>query len=710
MKYILLATIGLIICSQVAAQSPADSLYGIWNDKTNHDTVRLNALNELAYSAHRIIGPDSLKGLADEMLILARNIGSKRYQVDATIQQSRSFLFFEKDQEGLETAERAAMIAGEINYVYGEALALALMSVAYGRMGDPVMNLQCKNKMRETVVNQDINLDQPVFGEIKAFPLKPLIDNYHNDVGLVYFNAGAFSEALDHFNLALKSFMVKENPLMIAAVTNNIGNVYDEMEEYYQAIKYYEEARVLFEEIGHKEYLANTIGNLGSDYRHVESYEKAEEYLMRHLEMRKELGNPFNLASGYMNLASLEISRKDFEKALEYANIAEGIFLDAGSNYGMLSVAEGITKVNMIQGNAYMELGNYEKAMELFGESYKLAHEGNNLSTKAEAAEYLYKVYKIAGYNRTSLNYHEELVVLKDSLNKNDVGKKLLQMDYSKKKITDSLLQVEEKNRLELAYEKELLEETNTRNIFIASGLILLIVSGGLWNRLNFTRKSRRIIEKERDRSDNLLLNILPAEVAEELKEKGEAEARDFDLVTVLFTDFKGFTQASEKLSAKELVDELNYCFKGFDGIMEKYGIEKIKTIGDAYMAVGGLHGHSEEAAANTIRAALEMQEFVVARKKFRESEGHQAFDMRVGLHSGPVVAGIVGIKKFQYDIWGDTVNTAARMESAGQVGKVNISQTTYELITGRDGFSFTDRGKIEAKGKGEMNMYFVST
>ena len=142
---------------------------------------------------------------------------------------------------------------------------------------------------------------------------------------------------------------------------------------------------------------------------------------------------------------------------------------------------------------------------------------------------------------------------------------------------------------------------------------------------------------------------------------------------------------------------------------MEKYGVEKIKTIGDAYMAVGGLHDPAQAAAISTTRAALEMQEFVLARKKARETAGQQAFDMRVGLHSGPLVAGIVGIKKFQYDIWGDTVNTAARMESAGQVGRVNISQTTYELIHAGTGFSFENRGKIEAKGKGEMDMYFVT-
>jgi len=145
------------------------------------------------------------------------------------------------------------------------------------------------------------------------------------------------------------------------------------------------------------------------------------------------------------------------------------------------------------------------------------------------------------------------------------------------------------------------------------------------------------------------------------------------------------------------------------------YGIEKIKTIGDAYMAAGGLPIPTDDSVKNTVQAALEMQEFITRRKVEMDVEGKQAFEMRVGIHTGPVVAGIVGIKKFQYDVWDDTVNTASRMESTGEVGKVNISQSIYELIQaaersrGAPLFNFIHRGKIKAKGKGEMNMYFVT-
>lgn len=234
-----------------------------------------------------------------------------------------------------------------------------------------------------------------------------------------------------------------------------------------------------------------------------------------------------------------------------------------------------------------------------------------------------------------------------------------------------------------------------------------------LFGRLRANRKSKKDLEEkntliaaEQKKADDLLLNILPAPIAKELKANGKAKARKFNDVSVLFTDFKNFSGIAESMSPVDLVDELDHCFKGFDYIISQYpSIEKIKTIGDAYMCASGLNGKLHK-ADELVRAALEMQTFLTEYKLDRMSKGRRFFEARIGIHSGPVVAGIVGFNKFAYDIWGDTVNLASRMESNGTAGRVNISTSTYNKV--RHMFKCEHRGKISAKNLGQVDMYFV--
>lgn len=211
---------------------------------------------------------------------------------------------------------------------------------------------------------------------------------------------------------------------------------------------------------------------------------------------------------------------------------------------------------------------------------------------------------------------------------------------------------------------------------------------------------------REKQKSEKLILNILPEKIAHELKLRGEATASEFESVTVLFADFKDFTTMIQKMEPDALVAEIHHCFSAFDAIIDTYGMEKIKTIGDAYLAVSGLPTPSHSHARLAVQAALDIRDFMETYRAERQQANRVFFQSRIGLHSGSVIAGIVGRKKFQYDIWGDTVNTASRVESASEPGKINISSSTYQLV--QNDFICSSRGKINTKGKGEIDMYFV--
>ncbi len=220
--------------------------------------------------------------------------------------------------------------------------------------------------------------------------------------------------------------------------------------------------------------------------------------------------------------------------------------------------------------------------------------------------------------------------------------------------------------------------------------------------------KQQTELLSEKQKSEDLLLNILPKDIADELKESGESKVKQFSSVSILFSDFTNLDSVSQRLNSQELLDELNHCFQAFDHITTKHQIEKIKTISYSYMAVSGLPLENDNHAKKMIEVALEMCDFITTYQEERRKADKPYFEIKIGINSGEVVAGIVGIKKFAYDIWGDAVNTAARMKARSENGKINVGSTTYELA--KEYFDFSYRGELEIKGKGLAKMYFVET
>ncbi len=469
-------------------------------------------------------------------------------------------------------------------------------------------------------------------------------------------------------------------------------------------------------------------------------------------------------------LRKLETSNEDTAKAQLLIDIANA-YIKGNANDGIkygeqgLALSEklnwhmGVRRANTVLGDLYKSKNQYGKAVKYYSKGIKLPSvsvpgvsssggDGNKASKEQLEEEKIQRerlqrelVQKEAVYRKQQqeaealLNQQSELTEQqqqeleerqKDLLLKSEeiMAQKqamaetqavLAKTAQEKQDAEDQLSAAEAERQLQAArlnalmqekmlQEAEIEDKRKERRIFILAASLMVVVLTFTIYILLHQRKSNKLISKEKKKSDELLLNILPIEVANELKEKGEAEAKLYNEVTVLFSDFVGFTHIVEHLPPQELVTELHTCFKAFDAIISKYGIEKIKTVGDAYMAVSGLPASNAEHARSIVNAALDIRDYM---KKRHETHGDKTFTVRLGINSGSVVAGIVGVRKFAYDIWGDTVNIAARMEQNSEAGKINISGHTYELI--KDYFECEHRGKIYAKNKGEIDMYFVT-
>jgi class 3 adenylate cyclase len=343
------------------------------------------------------------------------------------------------------------------------------------------------------------------------------------------------------------------------------------------------------------------------------------------------------------------------------------------------------------------------EAIDKFIQSYKVAREVPYFDYMLNASSQLEKLYSQMGDFRNAYKYSVNVRELIDSISTLSKREQIMKDNINREQ------QVRQKNidLQNLENERKMSQQRTEKNTMEGVVVFLFILSFVIFRNYRSQKRSNIKLDEEKKRSERLLLNILPAETAEELKQTGSAKAKYFKEVTVMFTDFINFTQTSEKMTADELVKEINFYFSEFDKIISKYGIEKIKTIGDSYMCVGGLPVSNESHAHDVVSAALELQEFMEIQKLLRARNNRIWFEARIGIQSGPVVAGIVGTRKFAYDIWGNTVNAASTLEASGEPGKVNISGYTYNLV--KDYFSCTYRGKIQTKHKGMMDMYFVN-
>ncbi|MEZ5194956.1 MAG: adenylate/guanylate cyclase domain-containing protein [Bacteroidales bacterium] len=638
----------------------------------------------------QIVIPQSHHPLADSLFnVLDHNPNdSASYRALNNIVNS---LYYQDADLAMTISEMELKYAQRAKNHYASGRALLNIGIVFdlkGKYDSAIINYNAALKLAE--INELDNLKGDIF----------------NNFSITLAVLGNMEESISYALKALQVFEQMKDSARIAKIFNNLGARYSEMEYHDKSLEYYEKAAIINEKLGDNRKLAFNYGNIGLLYYDQHQDEKALEYFEKSILLQDTINDKFNFSIALHNLALAYQRLKQFDKAIMYDSRAYDIANEINDELGKTMCLNGLASTNR-------DMGNNQKALEYFYEAEKLAE-------KVGARYYLINIYanialihaKLKNYQQAYV-YNQKYSSLNDSIMITEKDKALSKIkefeDDKKQKEIEILTKDSEIQKLNIKRQKIL------RNSISAVGLLILLLAIGLLNRYRYLRKTRNelsekniIINKEKERSDELLLNILPAQTAEELKNTGYSKARHFDLVTVMFTDFKGFTYMAEKLSPQELVDEIDYCFKHFDQIISKHNIEKIKTIGDAYMCAGGLPVANTTNPIDVVRAGIEIQNFMHDMKQKRKAKNEPYFELRLGINTGPVVAGIVGTKKFQYDIWGDTVNIASRMESSGEIGKVNISQMTYEKV--KDQFNCEHRGKIEAKNKGAIDMYFVKS
>lgn len=474
----------------------------------------------------------------------------------------------------------------------------------------------------------------------------------------VYSTMGNSDNAEIYYAKSINLLRKTNDSISLASALLNAGDEYSKNKKYNLALKYFEESSIIFDKVDYLIGTAYNLGNIGMVYAKQGNNGLAKVYISKAIQILEKLKDYYAISEYLIYMSDIYLTQNDWLTSLSYA----------------------------------------KRSLDL-AQKYRLKEQISNSNLKIS------ELYQKAGNHRESFTYYKNYITYRDSVTN---LKSVQQMADIRTNYEVSQKQVEV-DLLEKDSEIQKLKEKKQQNIIYATAIslfLIVIITIGFYRRYKFVKKTNSIIEEEKNRSNNLLLNILPEETALELKKNGKVQAKKFESVTVLFTDFEGFTHYAEKLPPEKLVESIDYYFSKFDTIMEKYNLEKIKTVGDAYMCAGGLPFPTGDHAYKMTLAALEIARFVnISEELITQNQSH--FKIRIGINTGPLVAGVVGIKKFSYDIWGDTVNIASRMESNSEPGKINISEYTYQII--KNDFECEYRGEIEVKNKGMMKMYFVN-
>lgn len=612
-------------------------------------------------------------------VISTQSVDSQK--VNSLLSLSKEF-FSISPEEAINYAITARDLAQKTDFKSGLAYSYKNLGIAYYMLGNYVASIE--NYERSLAIFDSLND-------------KTGVANILSNEGSVFFNKGDDEKALE---LNLRALRVSEeigDTLRILTALQNIGAVYyNKPSTRNQALEYFLRALPMSESLKNNDAIGTITVNIGELYLLKQNYDSALVYFNKSLIAYKGSENiPYTLN----DIGKVYQKRKDYQTAISYHQQAFDISEKLNAKVDMAQSLLGL-------GDTYMVKGDASKAIDYYKRSEVILKQMSNATYDLENAyRGLASAYASKSDFKNAFKYETLFTNVKDSLYNLDIAKKLSSLqfnfDIQKKQSQIDLLKKDQ-----VLQDLDLKKQKLAKNALMIGLALLSLIAIILYRNYRNKIKTNKILDAQKVRIENLLLNILPAEVAEELQKNGTATPRFYKMASVLFTDFKGFTKLSENLTPQEVISELDIFFMAFDDIVDKYGLEKIKTIGDSYMCAGGIPTEDNSHPLNIVRAGLEMQEFILKRNAERVKMNLPEWNIRIGINTGQLVAGVVGKKKYAYDIWGSTVNVASRMESNGETGRVNISAATYELI--KEKYECTHRGKIFAKNIGEVDMYFV--